>query len=457
MLLVFHNQFHWERDLEQIPALYLAGGLVFAGIIFLPLYPLIVKSNNLSKRTVFYLLGFIVLFGLIARIALVSTTPALEDDYYRYLWDGAVTANGINPYSHPPQIAGQDGGAQHNAVAGRLADLAKQAGAVHERINHASLKTVYPPLAQGAFALAYVIKPWSLTAWRIVCLLGEVATLGLLLALLHACGRSPLWSALYWWNPLVIKEMINSAHMEAVLMPFVLAGLLAAIHKRHLLAATMIGLAAGIKLWPIILAPLVLRPLMEKPRQLLVALAILFVLSVIWIIPPVLGGLDESSGFVAYATQWKTNSALSAALGHLNHFILQPLGMSSETANRLLRLSLVLVLVGIIIWQTRPMLKGADDLITRASVILIALLLLSPAQFPWYLVWVMPLMTLRPVAAMLLASALLPIYYSSFYFYAEGNYFVFKDQIVWAIWLPIWLLLIYDSELRNLIEKPRRP
>ncbi|MGD8779206.1 MAG: hypothetical protein PVH88_09635 [Ignavibacteria bacterium] len=44
----------------------------------------------------------IIIFGLVVRIILTPTFPVLEDDFYRYLWDGAVTANGINPYEHAP-------------------------------------------------------------------------------------------------------------------------------------------------------------------------------------------------------------------------------------------------------------------------------------------------------------------------------------------------------------------
>ena len=52
--------------------------------------------------------------------------------------------------------------------------------------------------------LAHWLRPWSPAAWRIVLLLFDLATLAALLALLRAIGRSPLWAAAYWWNPLLI-------------------------------------------------------------------------------------------------------------------------------------------------------------------------------------------------------------------------------------------------------------
>ncbi len=451
LFLAFHHEFDYERTLAQIPSVYLATGLVLTGLAFLSLLPLIRASRNLPANTTGTLLVFIVVFGLALRAVLLWTTPALEDDYNRYLWDGAVTAAGINPYAHAPDAITHPGTPEH------LAELAKQSGNVFERINHSQLKTVYPPLAQGAFALAHFIKPWSLEAWRVICLFAEIATLILVLALLHTLGRSPLWAALYWWNPLVIKEMINSAHTEALLMPFVLAAVLAAAHRKHVLATTLIGLAAGVKIWPIVLAPLVLRPLLDKPKQLITALSVLAALCAMWIIPPILGGFNESSGFVAYATQWKTNSALSAALAHINELLLQPLGLSAQVANRVLRAGLGLVLLGVVIRVSAPQLKGADDLVARATFIVIAVLLLIPAQFPWYVVWVLPFMPLRPVLAMLVAAALVPVYYSSFYFYAHGHYNVFTDQVVWLIWLPVWAILIWEIKMRDRPKKSPSP
>ena len=52
-----------------------------------------------SKRLVFIIIIFAVLF----RVLLVPAAPTvLSGDMYRYIWDGRVQQNGINPYRHPP-------------------------------------------------------------------------------------------------------------------------------------------------------------------------------------------------------------------------------------------------------------------------------------------------------------------------------------------------------------------
>ena len=77
--------------------------------------------------------------------------------------------------------------------------------------------------------------------------------------------------------------------------------------------------------------------------------------------------------------------------------------------------------------------------------IAVVLLLLSPAQYPWYIAWVLPFMVLHPVTGILLAAALMPLYYLSFYFRTLGAEWIFDKIFVFAIWLPVWACLAFDA------------
>jgi hypothetical protein len=297
-------------------------------------------------------------------------------------------------------------------------------------------------VAQAAFALAHLIRPWSLTAWRTLLLVCDLATLALILALLRETGRSPLWSALYWWNPLVLKELFNSAHMDALLLPFVLLALLLAVRGRYIASGGSLALAVGAKIWPVLLLPLVIRPLAARPRWLGVALLVFGTLVALLAVPVVLGGLDGNSGFAAYAARWQTSSAHFPALSSAYAGLL---GLADAPAGVAARITIALVLGGLACALGLKPIAGADDLVGRASLLVAALVLLSPAQFPWYAVWFAPFLAFRPWAGFLVLTATAPLYYMSFYLTAAGEPEIVKRTVVWLIWVPVWAALAIEA------------
>ena len=74
-----------------------------------------------------------------------------------------------------------------------------------------------------------------------------------------------------------------------------------------------------------------------------------------------------------------------------------------------------------------------------------ALVLLSPAQFPWYAVWFAPFLAFRPWTGFLLLTATFPLYYLDFYFIGRDQPEIFTGWIVWIIWLPVWCALAIEA------------
>lgn len=203
---------HDPRNIEK-PILPLVLVMAFAGAIYL----LALRKTNLLRNR--WLLIWIFGIGLVARL-LMFFTPILEDDHYRYLWDGGVVASGFNPYQYAPKAFLTP---SETIIPSELKILAKEAGTILQHVNHPELRTIYPPLAQGTFALAHWISPWSLSAWRVVLLVTDVSTLILLSYVLFIFGFPMKGLVVYWWNPLLIKEIYNSGHMDVLLFPFLLA------------------------------------------------------------------------------------------------------------------------------------------------------------------------------------------------------------------------------------------
>lgn len=428
-----------ERPAATLPILLFSAMFTAVGLIALSAIPLVERSWQLIPRDRRRLLVLVFTVGLGLRLLLLASEPILEVDFYRYLWDGALTAHGHNPYAVAPASV-----AALPYDDPRL-ELSKAASAVFERISYPELKTIYPPVAQAAFALAHLIGPWSLEAWRLVCIAADVGTFAMIAALLAAVGRSPLWVALYWWNPLVLKEIVNSAHMEAILLPLVLGALLLTIRGRHLAAVVCLGLAFATKLWPIMLVPLAMRPLLASPSRLLLANAALIAIIAGAVLPVWLGGLDETSGFVGFANHWTTNSALFPALQRGVAALVGDAESNPVLSGRIVRGGSAGAVLAFAIWSAWPPLRDARDLVSRAYRIVTLLLLLSPAQFPWYVLWVLPLAITQPGIGWHVAAAIMPLYYSAFHLLAIGAYWVFEAVIVWMIWVPVWFALARDA------------
>ena len=308
-LAALHGRFGYDVYVIDMPVPALVALLVGAGLVFLIL-PRLLRSAECDDRiNPVYLLTWIVLAGMAMRVVFLDTQPILEDDYNRYLLDGAVSANGISPYRFSPEAIFD--GATGNPTLDRLAT---DAGDVLERINYPGLTTVYPPVAQAAFAVAHWLAPWSLDAWRIVLLACDLVICGLIVWLLITIGRPTAWVALYWWNPVVIKEFHNSAHMDLLVMLPVVAAALLAVRSRPFSSAAALAVGIGAKLWPALLFPTLLRPWLTAPRIVLAAAAVTGLLAAALLAPVLLAGLDQTSGFVAYGSRWQANDALFRAI-----------------------------------------------------------------------------------------------------------------------------------------------
>lgn len=441
------QSFGYDWAVIDMPVLTLAALLITAGAFYFVFCALHTRLNDAAAAPYNALVILVlVLAGLIARLILIQSEPALEDDYQRYLWDGAVTANGFNPYLHAPSDV-VTGGSAHP-----LADIADQSGPVLQRINHKNLKTIYPPVAQAAFALAYAIKPFSLVSWRSLIVVSELATLGLLFLLLAKLGRSPLWAMIYWINPMVLKEFINSAHMDALLAPFVLSALYFTMQKRSLLATGTLTFAIGLKLWPVLLIPLVWRNAIGTRRELIANVLLLAMLGGLILSPYILTALGDQSGAVAYARNWTINAPLYTTLRDAVTFALTASGQfenPQQWGAMIARVLLAAVVVLIALVMARKPAPGGDEVCKRALIIIAALIFCAPAIYPWYTLWMAPLLALVPELALLLLTVTIPLYYSYFYFAARSMADVYRNAIVWLVWLPVWLSCIASWNLRH--------
>jgi len=420
---------------EQMPiAEFVTAYVVICLAFFLILPPLVRASGSLNAK---YLMLFVIVVGIFARLGFIGGPTTMEDDYNRYLWDGAITASGENPYAHSPEEI-----RTQLRKEGNLYDtLIKHSDGVFERINFPQFSTVYPPAAQLVFAITYWISPFNLDALRIVLLCFELGSLALIIMLLKHFDLPLQWATLYWWNPLVIKEIANSAHMEPVLMLSVLAAGYFVLKKRFHFSSVMLAIAAGIKVWPALLVVVIWRQLLPDFKQLILNSLLFGILLGLMVSPIILTGLNQESGFVAFGGQWQASSIIFLVSEWLA-FHLTPYWVDDYldipiVSRVLLGISLLAFIAVICIRRA----SDANELLWRIFLIIAGIYLLSPTHAPWYFLWLAPLLCIYPVRGLWLAGVLIPLHYGYFHFAARDMHDIYHDWIVWFIWTPVWIFL----------------
>lgn len=425
-------EFRLGTTTETHPYLLFAGLLIGANLIWFLFIPALASQDQpLSRRQMRTKtwVWVLLLIGLIYRALFFGSTPVYEDDWNRYLWDGAMVVQGENPYAYSPKEIIENPDLVH------LKKYAEDRGNILRRINNQKLTTIYPPIAQGAFASANILAPLNLDALRFVYLLSEALTFFLLLKTLPKYGRSPHWVLLYAFSPLLIYSAFNAAHMDILLPPFIIMTLLW-IKRIPVLAGITLSLAAAVKIWPLILAPALYRSHLRRPVIYVICAILITALSVFFLYP-MLKALGDNSGLKVYSEQWRRSSFLFPILEDGLGLILDNPG---ETARFIVAglVSLTAFWYGFF-----SRFNELNDLPARLMIITLVLLLLSPTGFPWYAIWFIIFLPFAPSYGAALLCVLIPLYYVRFALGEAGHYHIYKNVLTPIQFsLPMIVLLL---------------
>ena len=209
----------------------------------------VVCALRLPRR---YAVPAIVAVAFALRLAALAGQPILSDDLYRYAWDARVQVSGTDPYRYTPsstKLAGlREDWLWPNAEG--CARLQRDPGCT--RINRPTVHTIYPPVAEAWFTAVYAVTGIDARhkAWQVAGLVGDMALVCLLPAVLRAWRRDERWTALYALSPVAVVEVVNNAHVDGLAALFVVLALLAAARRRPAWAGALVGAAFLVKLYP---------------------------------------------------------------------------------------------------------------------------------------------------------------------------------------------------------------
>ncbi len=413
---------------QDHPALAICLALGLAGLAWMLLLRIFCRrrpDGRLIRSA--YILPVLILTGIGLRVLFFDSNPVYENDFKRYLWDGAVTANAQNPYTYSPSEiyeAGKPGASSVPDLA-RLAIMSNEADFITGAINSPLLTTIYPPAAQAVFALAYAIAPFSPAALKFVFLMIEGLGLAALIACLRARGLSLELSALYWLNPIIIFTTYNGLHMDVLLVSPLLAAVLWSV-RRPWLAALMLSLAAAIKLWPLILAPVLFRQWRGRPGVYVGVAGLIAGLTALSVLPMVMS-MGESSGLRAYSANWTNSSFLFPLLR-------AGLGVVTDNPNALARyvIAAIIVAASLRLGFKRP--QDPESIAAHVFLLTALFVLLSPTGYPWYFIWFLmflPLVAEHFAArGLALLSVLGSVYFLRFSLGESGQYHLYTHVLV---------------------------
>jgi hypothetical protein len=362
------------------------------------------------------ILSLILCFALLFRLCMWVSVPTLSDDIYRYLWEGQLVADDINPFVHAPS----DPALEH------LRD-----SAVFPHINHKAYPAIYPPLNQFLFALSTIISP-TIGVMKMIFILFDLLTMALLFLILRERQLSLSRIIIYAWNPLVIVECAGSGHLDSAGIFFLMLALYLFTRQQNCSPALSLALSFLIKFIPLIFMPFLLA------RRKLIALSFFAAAVITLYLPFADAGKHLFTSLLSYSQHWVFNASL--------YDLIVWLGVSPLRARGISLMLLIMTVIVLFFGYTRMKRDAQEGAIYSVGfMILGSFMLLTPTLHPWYLCWMVPFLVIFPNRAWILLTGLVFLSYLILKGYAEAGVWEENTVVKLVEYLPFYTLLLYDA------------
>ena len=311
-----------------------------------------------------------IIVGMLLRLLFIPGLPILSDDGFRFIWDGQLQINGINPYSYTPTEI-----ISNNYLDADRGGLNKE---LYNQLNSKDYYSIYPPLAQVSFYLSGLLsfgnKAIQLSIlqfmfWIFDCI--SILSIPVILRKLHLPLKNTL---LYVLNPLIIIELSGNIHMEQPMIAFIIIGLRLFLEKRQIFSAVCIGIALGFKFTPLFLLPLLIIPLGLRSTIKISTISLLVFVAcyLIYLNPQMIDNILNSAGL--YFHTFEFNGAF--------YYLYKLGGNSSVELQSIFKWLLPTLTVLVILLLS---LSKTINLQTKLLIGFSVYLLFSTTVHPWYI------------------------------------------------------------------------
>lgn len=325
----------------------------FSSILLSSLFLLSIHSLrkiNFNKNQLIIILSI----GLVYRIVLMPIGPIASDDVYRYLWDGKVQANGINPYKYSPS---------DEALKFLHSDI------LPSKINFPHMKTIYPPYSQWMFLLAYLISGEALWGIKILLLISELVTIVLIFLTLKNFRIEEKYTLVYALSPLPILQFFIDAHVDGFGITLLALFFYLLSVNKILYSYFTLGISITAKLISVLVYPFLLKG--RSIKYFLSVVVVPIVTIALIYLPYSMSGFPFESLFI-FAQKWYSNGAV---------FTFLQIILSDNFLARIF--SMVLFFISYV-W----LYFSKKDFLDKTFLIFILFFIFSPVVNPWYITWI---------------------------------------------------------------------
>jgi hypothetical protein len=207
-------------------------------------------------------LKFLTAIAFLSRALFIFAIPNLSQDFYRFIWDGRMILEGLNPYLFTPESFIQTGGPFP-------IDQAQELHAGMGKLNGSHF-TNYPPINQLCFFIAALFSSHSILGsvivFKLIIITADFGTFFFgkrLLERLNLPVKNIFW---YILNPFIIIELTGNLHFEGVMIFFLVWSLYLLHTGKWKWAAVVFALSISVKLIPLLFLPLLLFYFISKNK-----------------------------------------------------------------------------------------------------------------------------------------------------------------------------------------------
>ena len=364
-------------------------------VVYLLICWFIFKSE-LTTKDVLIFTGL----AVIVRLIFIDFFPVGSDDIYRYMWDGKIQFNGINPYIYMPNDP-------------KLSFL--HSNILPAKVNFPDMKTIYFPLSQWLFYVGYLLSGESIWGYKLLLFITELITIYSMYILLEQSKIETKYLLFYVLCPLPIIQFAIDAHLDGLGFPLLLLSFFFYLKEREIVAAILLGLSLSIKPVGLVFIPILF--LREKGIANKLKVSIIPLLTFFVQFLPYIFKANPFESFIIYTENWTFNG-----------FVFDILNFFFQDNQRTRFICGLLLLISLI-----PLYFSKKSIPDKIYYSALFMMIFSPVVHPWYIAWIAVLLPLTQK-------------WSGIFYTALGSLTVFTvlNYQLNGIWKEYWTALFIE-------------